>query len=1071
MARFWGTSYIGITDLHSWYGLPDIWTRARDAGLSVLTGIDVSDEDDPDMVFLIYARNDPGFRRINTLVSTILETESLKNNPARFCAQWLVEHASADLAVVISPNERTRALEQLGPEQLGLYAGLTWGLPYHRILSWASDLSIPVIGLNRGVWVDEEDRFQGDLRQAIRLQCRYEELPIRLKLRDWQQIVDPGEVTRYFAPVPRVAETTRAFCRDWENTMTFPRHWTFPSFQGLSEDQAHRRLVSLCRNGVKKRYGSLTQAIRQRLNRELGIIKEKNFSNYFLVVHDIVRRTPRTCGRGSAAASIVSYLLGLTHVDPLKYDLFFERFLNSGRKDPPDIDIDFPWDERAATLEYVFSRYPGHSAMVADHVTFAGKSAVREIAKALGLDGDEQSRMVALWSSGKDDMLPPVLLRHSRLLRGSPRYIGTHPGGVVITPGLISDYTHVQTSGLGWPVIAWEKDGTEDMGLVKIDLLGNRSLAVLRDCIELINPVRVQRGEAPIDWQTFQPLEDSQTRALLESGDSLGIFYVESPATRQLLRKMRTASFEHLVVASSIIRPAANRYIQLYVERLHGAPYTDVHPRVSTILKDTYGIMVYQEDVSRVAMAAAGFTSAQADGLRKTLSRKDKALRLSAYQEQFVQGAQRQGIGQNAIDELWQMIISFDGYSFCKSHSASYALVSYKLAYIRARYPQVFFTCVINNGGGFYSKQVYLNALPRLGFTILPPNINKSEWMFSLENRGVRVGLSQLRFVSSSVIDRILESRKEGGVFTSLAELLRRVPMNYTEISILIRSGCLDSISGGQTRPGLMWQAFHINRPGYRAKERRITLSPYQPLHSGDEHARGITYGGREMQHQNGHGSRRPGLNPGERERTPANSAPQPGHLRQSRAGRAAMQREGEPGGGELFPLEETASAPLPRIPLPEYSLETRVSDECRTMGLMISRHPVLIQEERRNEVFFRLGGPGEPVDSRRISECAEGTRVHFVANLVTGKQVATKNARLMIFLTFEDQFGFIETVVFPDQYDGVLREISGGSQLIVYLVQGIVRWDQGVCTVEIAEVESISGGSDTFPGESFLGY
>ncbi|NOY09408.1 MAG: DNA polymerase III subunit alpha, partial [Spirochaetes bacterium] len=321
-------------------------------------------------------------------------------------------------------------------------------------------------------------------------------------------------------------------------------------------------LKSLCTAGINFRYPDASKPERAkvilRLNYELSIIGEKGFSSYFLVVHDIVSRYSRTCGRGSSASSIVSYLLGITHVDPVKYNLFFERFLNRSRKDPPDIDVDFPWDERRETLEYVFKTYRGHSGMVADHVTFGPRSSLREPAKALGFPEEEIKRFVRYLRLGKTDKLPGYLLRISGRIRGFPRHMGTHPGGVVITPEEITNYTHIQPSPLGYPLTAWDKDSTEDAGLVKIDLLGNRSLAVLRDVIELVNreaektadDTGRKRGKpaegavkGPVKWNTFNPLENAETAKMLARGDTIGIFYVESPATRQLLKKMKKGDF------------------------------------------------------------------------------------------------------------------------------------------------------------------------------------------------------------------------------------------------------------------------------------------------------------------------------------------------------------------------------------------------------------------------------------------------------------------------------------------------------------------------------------------------
>ena len=621
----------------------------------------------------------------------------------------------------------------------------------------------------------------------------------------------------YFSALPGALRGSMEIAEAAASARLLPESWVFPD-AGLSPGtDAESELLRLCREGLRRRYGNnpgaeKTAAIEKRLKYEIGIICKKGFASYFLVVRDIVSQAPRTCGRGSAASSIVSYLLGITHVDPLKYNLFFERFLNMYRTDPPDIDIDFPWDERGKALDYVFKRYAGSSAMVADHVCFKRRSAAREAAKACGMTDIQTNELMRKWRGGRGEELPAEIAGAAAMLYGRPRYIGTHPGGVVITPGPITAYTHVQPSAGGIPVIAWEKDGAEACGLIKIDLLGNRSLAVLRDTIRLVNPGRTEK----LEWESFQPYSDLRTRRFIESGDTAGIFYIESPATRQLLKKMGCADFEHVVSASSIIRPAANKWINEYIRRMKGGAYRPLSPALEGVLDETYGIMVYQEDVARVAIAAAGFNPGEADRLRKTLSKKNRAEKLVAWRRRFMQGAAACGTDPEDAEVLWQGILSFDGYSFCKSHSASYALVSYRLAWLKLRYPLEFMTSVINNGGGFYARQVYINIVRRMGFPVLKPDVNKSREIYTIETvngiKGMRAGLLQIRELSADFVQRLLEERRESGVFRDFSDLVSRMRPSYRYIRMMIKSGSLDSISGDCNRPQLFWRYYHSLR-------------------------------------------------------------------------------------------------------------------------------------------------------------------------------------------------------------------------------------------------------------------
>ncbi|MCP4694371.1 MAG: DNA polymerase III subunit alpha, partial [Desulfobacterales bacterium] len=311
----------------------------------------------------------------------------------------------------------------------------------------------------------------------------------------------------------------------------------------------------------------------------------------------------------------------------------------------------------------------------------------------------------------------PEVLEHAKRILGAPRYLSVHPGGVVITPGPIDAYVPVERAPKGVPVMQWEKDGAEAAGLVKIDLLGNRSLGVIRDAV-----LNVRGNGIAFDEKRWEPEDDFATQESLTRGWTMGCFYIESPAMRQLQQKAGRGDFEHLVIHSSIIRPAANEYIQEYLRRLHGGEWDPIHPLLSDVLNETFGIMVYQEDVSKTATSLAGFSPAEADGLRKILSKKDREHALRDYRERFTRGAQEKGVSDDKIAKVWDMIMSFSGYSFCKPHSASYARVSFQAAYLKTHYPAEFIAAVISNGGGFYSTFAYVSEARRMGMTILPPD-------------------------------------------------------------------------------------------------------------------------------------------------------------------------------------------------------------------------------------------------------------------------------------------------------------------------------------------------------------
>ncbi len=547
---------------------------------------------------------------------------------------------------------------------------------------------------------------------------------------------------------------------------------------------------------------SLDAAVLERIDYELGIIDQKGFADYFLTVRDIARRASRTCGRGSAAASIVSYCLGITDVDPIRYNLYFERFLNPERQDPPDIDIDFAWDERDAVLDSVFESFgDDHVARVSNHVCFQARAAIRETARAYGIPDEEISaieRRLRIESSEKltqqDELWAKILDIANRLV-GLPRNIGVHSGGVIIVPDRLSDHVPLEKSGGGIKVTAWDKEGVEAAGLVKIDLLGNRSLAVVRDTLS-----NLRENGIVIDELAWQPADDAETIAMLARGDTMGVFYVESPAMRLLQQKTGCGDFEHLVIHSSIIRPAANRYINEYIERLHGKPWKPVHPLLAGLFDESYGILCYQEDVSKAAIALAGFSVGEADRIRKILTKKEANRKLEAYRPAFEEGARRKGVDSATIDTVWDMMRSFTGYSFVKAHSASYAMLSFKSAYLRCHYQAEFMAAVLSNRGGFYSTLAYVSECRRMGLSVLAPDINASELRCRGKEKTLRLGLELIRLLASKTAEAIVSERKRRGPYRSIEDLSRRVPLDRTDAEALVGAGALDSLSPELTR-------------------------------------------------------------------------------------------------------------------------------------------------------------------------------------------------------------------------------------------------------------------------------
>ena len=587
--------------------------------------------------------------------------------------------------------------------------------------------------------------------------------------------------------------------------------------------------------GAERRMGGISPEARTRLDFELKLIRKKNFESPFLIAEDVVRRFPITCGRGSAAASLVSYCLNITHVNPLTHNLFFERFLNEGRKDPPDIDIDFPWDERDQVRDYLWETYGRNRiAMVANHNHIQFNGSLREVAKVFGFGPSEITQFTnTLRRLKKGQRIPRFtpawqhVIKWARQLEGTLRCISVHCGGVIITPEDMCHYAPLLDMPIGYPTLPWDKDDVEGFGFVKLDFLGNRSLAVIRDTLANIPHSQEVPQEVP-SYDQLNPINDTGTQMLIATGRTVGCFYIESPATRQLLQKTRYGDYETLVAISSIIRPAANKVTEKWIQRHrhikegHAPNWDPIHPILEEVLHETHGLMVYQEDVTRTAMALAGFNAFEGNLLRKIISKKAPE-KLAALKEKFVQGCLKNGLAQQEIDATWSMIESFAGYSFCKPHSASYALVSFKSAYLKLRYPEYFMAAVLSNYGGYYSTYTYLSYARRLGIAVHLPDINKSQKGFSASPGCIIIGFDQIKGLKATSIDMILKERA-ASPYTDLNDFLERTSLPKRDLRKLIILGCFDRLEPNRSRATLM-----LHSLCHSSEEQSQMLEPFTP--------------------------------------------------------------------------------------------------------------------------------------------------------------------------------------------------------------------------------------------------
>ena len=944
---------------------------------------------------------------------------SQRSEPALSSArgQALSSLLAADRDGLVLLSRDVDFLQQLlrlsGPQDL--CAELRPGRARHATLAAARRLGVAVVATNGVVAAQAEDWTRHRLLRAIALNTTLSALPAGEIWPQQAWLSGEGDIACHF---PDCAEAVHAAHEIGERccyTIPIGRRIVPPRIADTAG--AFDQLRQLTLEGARWRYPAITRELQERLDLELGVIAQKGFADYFLVVRDIVRKGPTHCGRGSVANSVVSYCLGITHVDPIKSKLVFERFLNLERSDPPDIDLDFPWDERDQVLEYVFRRYPRlHSAMVANHNCFKARGALREVAKVHGRPAGEISqvtRRIPFFEDGERS-LPELVATHPNFrgltlasqwqefartaegLVGIPRHLSVHAGGVVITPTPLTDYVPVEPAAKTLPdpfpsatdalcdrvpVIQFEKDGTEDAGLVKIDLLGNRSLAVIRDAIEAVHGNTSHR----IDYTSSTAGDDERAKALFRTGQTMGVFYTESPASRLLCAKSQADTFELLVLNTSMIRPASNKYIQLYLERLRNhAPYEALDPSLQDTLADSFGIMVYQEDVVNVCSTFAGMSPAVGDGLRKALSKKRPAKHLAAYAEEFFSGASRLGRNPDSARRVWDMVMSFAGYSFCKGHSCSYIQIAQHSCALRANYPAEFMAAVLSNGGGYYQPFAYVAEAMRMGLRVLPPDINASDFRCIGKGGEIRLGLQFIKGISADAVERALSQRGSNRrPYASIFDLRARTSIAPADLRLLIKVGALDSIAQGWTRPMMLWLVDSVGKwgSGYAGRQ---------------HHSRDLV-----------------------EDDLPA--------YRPTR-----------------LPPDWFDHLP-PAVPvLKEYSLERRRREEYEILGFTTDAHPMQLHAEQLRR--FRLC---------RSTELHQHSGRHVLVGgmLTAAKPVYAKTNEPMEFATFDDGHGLIEAVLFPDIY----RE--RGHVLFdqgPFILRGKVEEEFGVVTLTVTQLDRL---------------
>ncbi|MEA1785725.1 PHP domain-containing protein [Arenibacter sp. GZD96] len=798
---------LALTDINNTSACLNFVRKAPEFGVKPILGIDFRNGVDP--CFVGIAKNNEGYRELNAFLSEHLRQEKKIPFKAPFFKN----------AYIIYPFEKVVLHEYISfleHEYIGISIADLRRLPFSRLVG----LKHKLVVLQPVTFRNKRDFNTHRLLRAIDNNVLLSLLP-----KD-----EEGHIDEKMFPIQNLAAVFSEYSFILENTEKLMNecHIVFDFSEGRkpqnlqcytgNPQQDTLLLEELCQKGLPYRYPDIKasegEEISKRLKKELDLIKKMKFVSYFLINWDIVSYARSQgffyVGRGSGANSIVAYLLRITDVDPIELDLYFERFINLYRVNPPDFDIDFSWKDREAMTTYIFNRFKNVS-LLGTYVTFQHNGAVRELGKVFGLPKEDIDLLCDGGYQPTDlDEISLLVLKYAQHIHGMPNYLSIHAGGILITERPIHCFSATHLPPKGFATTQFDMVIAEDVGLFKFDILSQRGLAKIKEAIAIIaqnQPNKINTFDIH-DVKKFK--KDPQINTLVKSAQCMGCFYVESPAMRMLLKKLKVDTYLGLVAASSIIRPgvAKSGMMREYILR-HSDPERAqkmAHPVLLKVMPETYGIMVYQEDVIKVAHHFAGLDLGQADVLRRGMSGKFRSREeFQKVQDLFIVNCRKKGYPDTVIFEVWNQVASFAGYAFAKGHSASYAVESYQTLFLRAYFPLEYMVAVLNNGGGFYSTEFYVHEARMLGATIHPPCVNKSAIVNCIYETDIYLGFMYLKELEARVMERLIKARQKEGAFSSLNDFLDRVPISIEQISILIR---IDAFRFTQiNKYELLWQA------------------------------------------------------------------------------------------------------------------------------------------------------------------------------------------------------------------------------------------------------------------------
>jgi len=871
----------------------------------------------------------------------------------------------------------------------------------------AKHLGLPVVATNDVHYLNAGDHKPHEVLLCIQTGKTMKD-PDRWRFSSPQfYFKSPAEMHALFGELPEALKNTVAVAERCNLELKFGQI-LLPKYTVPEGYTLHSYLRKLAEEGLRKRFENPGPEVIQRLNRELAVVEKMGFAGYFLVVWDFIsfarsRGIPVGPGRGSAAGSLVAYSLGITNIDPLRYGLLFERFLNPERISMPDMDIDFCYERRGEVIEYVTKKYGEENvSQIITFGTLGAKAVIRDVARAMGMtyaDGDKIAKMVpntlniSLDEAVRDsaplreavERRPEVaeLMQTAKVLEGLTRHASTHAAGVVISNEPLIEHVPLYKGAKGEVTTQYAMGAIEKIGLLKMDFLGLRTLTVIANTAKLIQK---SRGVS-LDIDRI-PLDDASTYQLLGDAKTFGVFQLESSGMRDLLRQLRPNRIEDIIALVALYRPGPMQLIPDFIERKHGRTKVVYdHPLMEEILRDTYGIMVYQEQVMRIASDLAGFSMGEADILRRAMGKKNPEL-MAEQRKKFVSGAVGHGVPEKKAERIFGFMEQFAGYGFNKSHSAAYAIIAYQTAYLKTNYPVEFMAALLTSEMADTDKIVkYIEECRAMGIEVLPPDVNESSNDFGVVGEKIRFGLVAVKNVGEAAIQSILNTRRDRGRFRDLFDFCERADLrlvNKRVIESLIKCGAFDSLGA-----------------------RRAQLA---------------------------------------------------GVVDKAMEAAASAQRDRAHGQVSLLDVLSSTGGvrrEVPALPdLPEWDRPHQLAGEKETLGFYITGHPLA---EYRGFIARHTNMTTEDLPSLQ-----DKSTVKLGAIVTAVKEISTKNGERMAFVTLEDMQGSVESVVFPDLYRSSMLHLVKDSAV---LVRGQVDIGEETVKLLLSEVQPLTlSGNDALP-------